>query len=56
MPLPHCSQPLPDPSTLLHLLPGPVWRLIEELTAKDPACRLPDARSLRLAAELLLRP
>ncbi len=53
--LKHRSDPLPDPAGLAHPVPREVWRLISSLLAKEPRQRLPDARSLRLALELLLR-
>lgn len=53
--LKQCHEPLPALCTLPIPVPRPIWRLVENLTEKDPARRLPDARSLRLAVELLLR-
>jgi eukaryotic-like serine/threonine-protein kinase len=53
--LKHRTEELPGPETLATPAPKEVWRLIENLTAKDPARRLPDARSVRVALEMLLR-
>ena len=53
--LKHRNQPFPSAEELPHPMPPAVWRLIEALTAKDPNLRLPDARSVRLALDLMLR-
>jgi len=49
------TEPLPDPGDLPTLMSRGVWNLIEALTAKKAGERLPDARSARLAIELLQR-
>jgi serine/threonine protein kinase len=49
----HRSEPLPDADSLAHPIPPAIYRLIKHLTDKDPGRRLPDARSLRLALEML---
>ena len=53
--LAHRCQPLPAPDTLPRPCHPADWRLIRRLTEKDPSRRLPDARSVRLALEMLLR-
>jgi len=51
----HRTQPLPQLDELHHPVKPEIWRLVESLTHKEPAGRLPDARSARIALELLLR-
>lgn len=53
--LKHQSEALPSPDGLPFPVPKNIWRLIEALAAKEPAQRLPDARSVRVALEMLLR-
>jgi serine/threonine protein kinase len=53
--LKHRTDPLPRQGDLPHPIPRDVWRLIEALAQKDPARRLPDARSVRVALDLMLR-
>ena len=53
--LKHSRDRLPRLETLRHPVPRDIWRLVEALTAKKPADRLPDARSVRIAVEMLLR-
>jgi serine/threonine protein kinase len=53
--LKHRSERLPGPEGLPHPVPKEIWRLIETLAAKEPERRLPDARSARVALEMLLR-
>ncbi len=53
--LKHRTDPLPRPGDLPYPVPADVWRLIEALTQKDPARRLPNARSVRVALDLMLR-
>jgi serine/threonine-protein kinase len=52
--LSHQSTPLPSHESLKHPVPREVYRLIEQLTQKKPEERMPDARSVRLALEMLL--
>ncbi len=51
----HSREPLPKLSTLPYSVPRELWQLVEVLTAKDPAKRLPDARSARIAIDLMLK-
>jgi serine/threonine-protein kinase len=53
--LKHRSQPFPARDELRHPVAPELWRLVQSLTAKNPDDRLPDARSARIALELLLR-
>jgi serine/threonine-protein kinase len=51
----HRSLPFPSADSLSHPVPDGIWRLVTSLVAKDPDARLPNARSVRIALELLLR-
>lgn len=51
--LAHRDEALPALADLPHPVSRQTWQLVQALTAKDPARRLPDARSLRLALELI---
>lgn len=51
--LEHRNKPIPKLKDLPVEVSKQVWSLVEILTEKDPNKRLPDARSLRLAIELL---
>jgi serine/threonine-protein kinase len=53
--LKHRSDPLPPLAELPQSVSRGTWSLVETLTAKKPDKRLPDARSARLAIELLHR-
>jgi serine/threonine-protein kinase len=53
--LKHRTEPLPRRENLPYPMPAEAWRLVEAMTRKDPAERLPDARSVRLALDLMLR-
>ena len=51
----HQTESLPESAQLPQPLSRDLWRLIKGLTAKKPADRLPDARSVRIALEMLIR-
>jgi serine/threonine-protein kinase len=51
----HRTEPLPRPDELRYPVGAEIWRLIQSLLQKEPDDRLPDARSARIALELLLR-
>ena len=53
--LAHRDRPLPALAGLPHPVSRPLWQLVEMLTSKDPAKRLPDARSTRIALEVIGR-
>jgi serine/threonine-protein kinase len=52
--LKHRDEPLPPLSDLPRPIPAEIYRVILELCAKQPWDRVPDARSAKLALELVL--